>query len=48
MKLDKKTKMVLVIVLIFLMGLLVLIFNKDYRIEKNLKSNAHYYEFLGK
>ena len=48
MKIDKKMKMVLIIVFIFLIGLLVLIINKDYRIKQNLKSNAHYYEFLGK
>ncbi len=48
MKLDKKARMVLIILAILLLGLLVLIFDKNYTINKNLASNANYYEFLGK
>lgn len=48
MKIGKKTKVFLLIIAILILGLLVLIFNKNYTIEKNLKSNAHYYEYLGK
>ena len=48
MKINKKTQTVLVILAIIILGLLVLIFDTNYTIEKNLESNAHYYEYLGK
>jgi len=35
--------MILMLSFALLMGALVLIFNSDYRIEKNLESNSNYY-----
>ena len=47
MKLSKSKITLFILLVIVVLGILVLIFNKDYSIEKNLQTNENYYKFLG-